>query len=176
VRRFAWQIGGMGVAVGAVAVLGVLAFGCGGGGQPAPRATASPSVRATATPDPRIAVVEAAVRRYVQALQDSARAGDPAPVNALVVPGSQAAGNAGVASSFSRDNHYAFISSRIEFSSVKANISTSTATATATYSLYGHTADWPSLTPREADHESARFDLALELELRDNVWLVSRSS
>jgi hypothetical protein len=179
VRRYGWQIGGLGVAVAAVVALGLLAFGCGSSGGTPPRAvspSASASVRASATADPRVAEVEAAARRYVQALQESAKSGDPSPVNALVVPGSQAAGNAGVASNFSRDNHYAFIASRVDFAAVAATVNRTTATAKVTYALYGHTADWPSLTPRESDHETGSFDLSLDLELRGSQWLVSRSS
>jgi hypothetical protein len=179
VRRYGWQIGGLGVAAMAVVGLGMLAFGCGSGAQPPPHAvspSASPSVRASATVDPRVAEVEAAARRYVQALQESAKSGNPTPVNNLVVPGSQAAGNAGVASSFSKDNHYAFIASRVDFGSVVAAVNQDTATAKITYALYGHTADWPSLAPRESDHETASFDLSLELDLRGSQWLVSRSS
>jgi hypothetical protein len=176
VRRFAWQIGGLGVAAGACVVLGVLAFGCGSGAPARPSATASPTARPTASADPRVAEVDAAVRRYVQAREDSARTGDPTAVDALVVPGSQAAGSAGVASSFSRDNHFAFIASRIDFSRVDAQVNVDSATATVTYSTYGHLADWPSLKPREADRENGPFTLKLVLELHGTAWLVSQSS
>src|SRR5579884_3792451 len=151
VRRFAVQVGGVGVALAGVAALGVAAFGCGSAAPPAVRASASASARATATADPRVAEVEAAVRRYVQAMQDSARTGDATAVDALVVPGSQAAGNAGVGAAFSRDNHYAFIASRVDIASLTVSLNVTTAMASVSYSLYGHTADWPSLKPRESD-------------------------
>jgi hypothetical protein len=139
---------------------------------------ATPSVRATATPDPRIAVVEAAVRRYVEAVEASARTGDPTAVNALVVPGSQAAGNAAITADFSRENYYNFIASRIDYNAKSWNIvvANSTATASVRYMLYGHAADWPSLHSREPDHETPEVELKLQFDLRDGNWLVSQSS
>jgi hypothetical protein len=168
----------MGVAVGAVVVLGVLAFGCGGGGQPAPRATASPSVRATATPNPRVAQVEAAVRRYIEAVQASARTGNASGVDQLVVAGSQAEGNAGIVANLSRENHYNFIATSIHLDEAAwiVSLSRETASVTARYSLVGHLADWPSLTPRESDHETPAVQLQLGFELRDGKWLVNQSS
>ena len=177
-RRFAWQIGGLGVGVGACVALGVLAFGCGSSAPVRATATASPTPRPTATADPRVAQVEAAARQYIQAVEDSARTGSAAQVDALVVPDSQAAGNAGVVANLSRANHYNFIASRVDYddSSWHVTLLTDTATLVVRYSLYGHLADWPSLTPREPDHETSAVQLQLEFALRDGQWLVSRSS
>lgn len=178
VRRFAWQIGGVGVALAGVAVLGLLAFGCGSSAPVRPTATASPTPHPTATTDPRVAEVDAAVRRYVQAVEDSARTGSATAVDALVVAGSQAAGNAGIVANLSRENHYNFIASRIDYDASSWHVAVLDATANVTvrYSLYGHLADWPSLAPKEADHETPTAQLQLELALRDGRWLVDRSS
>lgn len=176
-RRFGWQIGGVLVAVAGVAVLCVLAFGrSGAAGHFSP--TARPSVSASPSPtaDPRVAEVEEAARRYVQALQDSAKTGDPGVVDALVVPGSQAAGNAGIASSFSRDNHYAFIASGITYSGWRIDLTGSAASVDLQYTLVGHAADWPSLRPRESDHAQGPIAMHLEFELHGASWLVLQSS
>jgi len=178
-RRFGWQIGGLGVAVGALVGLGGLAFGCGANpSAPVGRHVPAASARATPTPtaDPRVAQVEAAARRYIEAVELSAKTGDPSPVDALVVPGSQAEGNAGIASSFSHDNHYTFVASRIDYGAITVNVEVSTATAAISYRLFGHAADWPALKPREPDHETDQFHLDLELELQGQAWLISRSS
>ena len=178
-RRHAWQIGGLMVAVGAIVVLGILAFGRGDNAR-AIRTTGHPTgtPRATATADLRVAEVQAAARRYVEALERSAASGDAAQVDRLVVPGTQAAGNAGIAASFSRDNHYNFIASRIDYDEPSWEVSVNQASATARlrYSLFGHTADWPSLRPRESDHETNAFQMELEFELHGGAWLVTRSS
>jgi hypothetical protein len=176
-RRFGWQIGGLSVALLAVLGLGMLAFGCGSPQAPAHvRASATVGPRVTATADPRVVQVEDAARRYVQALQDAAKSGDPGGVDALVVPGSEAEGNAGIASSFSRDNHYAFIAARIDYGAWQVTVDSTTANVTLHYTLYGHTADWPSLRPREADRTMNPVTLKLELEFHGSAWLVSRSS
>jgi hypothetical protein len=176
-RRFGWQIGGVVTALGIVVALGVLAFGCGSASpRPSPSRTVASTPHATATSDPRVAQVEAAARRYVEALQQSAESGDPAPVDALVAPGSQAQGNAGIASSFSRDNHYAFIVKRIDYGQLTVSMNTDTATVEIDYALYGHMADWPSLTPRENDRSTALTHLHLEFQLSAGKWLVTRSS
>jgi hypothetical protein len=175
-RRFGWlQIAGLLVACGVIAGLAVLAFARGASPpRPvSPRPTAS--ARATATPDPRVAEVEAAARRYVQALQDSAKTGDPAPVDALVVPGSQAAGLAGIAASFSRTEKYNFIVDRVDFDAASwiAQVNTTTATVSFRYSLHGHDADWPSLRPRETDHESQPLSASYQFELHEGSWLIA---
>lgn len=180
VRRFGWlQIGGLGVALAAVVVLGMLAFGCGSSSPTHPVTPhASVSAHASATADPRVAEVEAAARRYIEAVEQSAKTGDASEVDKLVVPGSQAEGNAGIASSFSQSNHYNFISTRIDYdsSSWQTDVAASTATVDVKYALFGHNADWPSLTPREPDHEIQPVSLHLVFELRGGQWLLSQSS
>jgi hypothetical protein len=178
-RRFGWQIGGLCIAIGAIVALAVLVFARGPSGAPAVhRASASPTTRATPTADARVLAVEAAARRYVEAVEESARSGDPAPVDALVVPGSQAEGNAGVAADISRQDHQNFIASRIDFDerSWSVSVAETVATVTFRYAAFGHAASWPSLRPREADHETREVGMTLEFELRDGLWLVDRSS
>jgi hypothetical protein len=177
-RRFGWQIGGVGVALVAVVALAALAFGACGSSSRVSRSAVSPTARATASADPRVAEVEAAARRYVEALEASAKSGDASAVDALVMPGSQAEGNAGIVSSFSRANGYNFIASRIEYASDSWQVTVvdDTATVLVTYSVFGHAADWPSLRPRESDHEAKPTSLHLEFELSKGQWLVSRSS
>jgi hypothetical protein len=178
-RRFGWQIGGISIAVAMVVALGLLAFGRGSGGTKgvaSPRP--SPSPHATPTVDPRVAEVEAAARRYVEAVEESARTGNPSSVDQLVVHGSQAEGNAAISADFSRENHYNFISSRIDFdeSSWRISVEATTATVSLKYAAFGHNADWPSLRPREADHETTQVRMSLEFEDQDGKWLVSQST
>ena len=179
-RRFGWQIGGLSIAIGALVVLGILVVAHGPTAAVSARHGGLPtaSARATATPDPRVAAVEAAARRYVEAVEASARTGDPAAVDALVIPGSQAEGNAGITADFSRENHFNFISTRIDFdeSSWSVSVSDSSATATFRYTVFGHSASWPSLQARETDHESSGVTMNLDFELRSGAWLVTRSS
>jgi hypothetical protein len=178
VRRFGWQIGGLLVAAAIVVMLALFAFGCGSAPHPSPPPTATSSPHASPTLDARAAAVEAAARRYVQALQDSAKTGDPSGVDALVVSGSQAEGNAGIGASFSRSNHYNFIATRIDFDETAWDVTVrkDTATVRFRFSLFGHEADWPSLTPRGPDHEKGPVELHLDLELRSGAWLVTESS
>lgn len=179
-RRFGWQIGGVTIALAVVVALGVLAFGCGSGSRLAVTPTAHPSPHATATPtvDPRIAQVEAAAKQYVEALERSASTGDPSAIDQLVVSGSQAEGNAAILADFSRENHYNFIATRVDFDETawQLSVEASTATASFQFRLFGHNADWPSLRPRESDHETASIKMSLEFELDGGKWLVTRSS
>ncbi len=94
------------------------------------------------------------------------------------MPGSQAAGNAGITADFSRVNHYNFMTSRIDYDegSWSTTVATTEATATVSYSLFGHTADWPSLRAREQDHETAKVQIHLTFELRSGAWLVAQTS
>jgi hypothetical protein len=180
VRGYGWQIGGLGVALAGVVGLGMLAFGCGSGAAPPGAVTpsASPSVRASVTADPRVAEVEAAARRYIEAVEQSAKTGDASEVDKLVVAGSQAEGNAAITANFSRENRFNFIASRIDYNghSWRTSVGQTTASISVGYSLFGHTADWPSLRAREEDHQTAEVQLQLEFELRDGKWLVVRSS
>jgi len=176
-RRFAWQIGGIAVALGAVLALGILVFAC---GSPATvhLSPATTTPRPSPTADPRIAEVEAAAKRYVEAVEQSAKTGSATMVDQLVVHGSQAEGNAGITADFSRENHYNFMSNRIDFvnSSWQVTVNSSTASVSVQYSVFGHDADWPSLRPRESDHESAPVRLTLELEYQSGQWLVAQST
>jgi hypothetical protein len=178
-RRFGWvQIAGLLVACGLIAGLAVLAFGRGASPPRPVPPRASASARATATPDPRVAEVEAAARRYIEAVEQSARTGDPSEVDQLVVPGSQAEGNAAITADFSRENHYNFIATRIDVdpASTHVTVLSTSASAIVQYVLFGHDADWPSLRPRETDHSTKPVTLHLEFELRADKWLIAQSS
>lgn len=173
VRRFAWQVGGLGIAVGGVAVLGVLAFGCGSAAPVRPSATVSPTARATATADPRVAAVDAAVRRYVQALADAMRTGSPDELGSLSVPGSQAQGNAGVAAHVVHDTGKCFVASDVEVTSLQvAMAGSATATASVAYSLTGYDATFPSQS-QIGPARTVKAQEQLELELVSKQWLVS---
>ena len=176
-RRFGWQISGISVAVAAVVVLGLLAFGCGSGTKVVGTPVAKVTARPTPTVDGRVADVEAAARRYVEALEASAKTGDASAVDALVVAGSQAEGNAGILADFSRENHYNFIAGRVDYdpSSWQVSVGGATATAVFQFELFGHNADWPSLRAREADHESHSVQMNLEFQLEDGKWLVAHT-
>jgi hypothetical protein len=173
VRRFAWQIGGLGVAVAAVVCLGVLAFGCGSAAGPRASAPPTPSVRATATVDPRVAAVDAAVRRYVQALADAMRTGSPDELGSLSVPGSQAQGNAGVAAHVVHDTGRCFVVMALSVNSLSISLAgSSAATAAVAYTLTGYDASFPSLQ-QIASARTVHAQKQLELELVEGRWLVS---
>src|SRR5579884_2727246 len=173
VRRFAWQVGGVGVALAGVVGLGVVAFGCGSGGPAPVRGSASPSARATATVDPRVAEVEAAVRRYVQALVDAMRTGSADEVGALTVPGSQAAGNAGATAHVVQGTGRAFVTTQLQVDSLDVSIVASAdASAVVTYTLRGYDATWPALKQVDSGRMlSGRSEL--ELQFSGGQWLVS---
>lgn len=172
-RRFAWQIGGIGVALGGVVVLGLLAFGCGGSAPVRPTATASPTARPTATADPRVAEVDAAVRRYVQALVDSMRTGTADEVGALTVPGSQAAGNAGVAAHVVHDTGKCFVTTELSITSIHVDLAGSShAVVQVSYTLTGYDAAFPSQQPLDSGRRIASSK-ALELELQGDTWRIS---
>jgi hypothetical protein len=173
VRRFAVQIGGIFVAVAGVVCLGVLAFACGGSGGPRVSPTAAATARATATPDPRVAAVDAAVRRYVQALVDSMRTGSPAELDHLSVPGSQAEGNAGVAAHVVHDTGKCFVTTTLTITSLAIDLAASgTAIADVGYTLTGYDASFPSLQQLGSER-SVHSQKHLELELTTTRWLVS---
>ena len=175
-RRYGWQIGGVGIAVALVAALALLAHTASGHASvPHERTAVTP--RATPTVDVRIAEVEAAAKRYVEVVEHSAKTGDPSEVDKLVVPGSQAEGNAAVTSDFSRENHYNFMANRIDIdeTSWQISVTDSVATASFRYSVFGHDADWPSLRPREPDHESKPVGVQLEFEYQGAQWLITQS-
>ncbi|HXA28469.1 MAG TPA: hypothetical protein VN193_06945 [Candidatus Angelobacter sp.] len=138
-----------------------------------PSATASPTARATATADPRVAAVDAAVRRYVQALADAMRTGSPDELGGLSVPGSQAQGNAGVAAHVAHDTGKCFVVTTLTINPMSIDMAgSSAALATVTYTLTGYDASYPSLQQLS----SARMVHAqkqLELALMDGRWLVS---
>jgi hypothetical protein len=119
--------------------------------------------------------VKAVVRTFVMAEVRSAATGDSSQLNQLTTPGSQAQGNAGASAAFSRDAHHNFLASRIDIRerSWMVGVFTDRATATIVYALYGHDADWPSLRPRELDHETSDFRQILSMELANGTWSVS---
>jgi len=173
VRRFAWQIGGLGVALGACVVLGVLAFGCGAGSPARSTATASPTPHPTATADPRVAQVDAAVRRYVQALVDAMRTGSPTELDSLSVPGSQAEGNAGITAHVVQGTGKAFVTRQLQVSELQITLAASTdAMATVSYAMTGYDASWPSLKQLDSDHVLTAKN-TLELQFVDGQWLVA---
>ena len=172
-RRYAWQIGGVATAAAVVAVLVTLSLRGSGTGT---HAGATPTIRASAsaTADPRVEQVKAIARAFVTAEVRSAATGDASPLNQLTTQGSQAQGNAGASAAFSRDAHHNFVASRIDVreASWTVGVFTDRATATIVYALYGHDADWPSLRPRESDHETSDFRQLLSMELTNGIWLV----
>jgi hypothetical protein len=44
------------------------------------------------------------------------------------------------------------------------------------FKLYGHDADWPSLRPREPDHETTTYSSSFEMELVGQKWLIYKST
>ena len=174
-RRHAWQIGGLMVAVGAMVVLAIVAFGRGDNAR-AIRTTGHPTgtPRATATADLRVAEVQAAARRYVEALAASMRTGSAAQLDALCLPGSQAQGNAGVVAGIVQHKHVAFVATDTMITSLSVDMNETTAVATIDYEFTGYDADWPSLHPRAAPR-TMTFHAVLEFSLAGARWLVDSS-
>jgi 3-oxoacyl-ACP reductase-like protein len=172
-RRFGWQIGGLSVALLAVLGLGMLAFGCGSPQAPAHvRASATVAPRATATADPRVAQVEDAARRYVQALGTAMKTGSPDELDSLSVPGSQAEGNAGVAAHVVHDTGRAFVVTALNVTADSATLAgASDATAVIQYSLTGYDAEWPSMK-QVAAPRTVSSQKSLEFSLVGGRWLV----
>lgn len=173
-RRFGWQIGGLTIAIGAVVALGILVFARSPANAPAQH-TALPtaSARTTATPDARVAAVEAAARRYVEALATSMRTGSPDELDSLSVPGSQAEGNAGITAHVVHDASKAFVVTKLDVTSLSIDMLGSTdATATITYALTGYDAAWPSLNEIAAQRR-IEAQRKLELTLLTGQWLVA---
>lgn len=174
-RRFGWQIGGLGVAVGALVGLGSLAFGCGGGSSvPVGRHAPAASARATATPaaDPRVAQVEAAARRYIEALDRAMQTGSPDELDSLSVPGSQAEGNAGIAAHVVHNTGKAFVVTGMSIKTITTNVFSSAATVTVDYVLTGYDASWPALRATDSSTTLAQHE-DLELQAVGNSWLVA---
>ncbi|HEV7680180.1 MAG TPA: hypothetical protein VGQ42_16585 [Candidatus Dormibacteraeota bacterium] len=171
-RRFGWvQVAGFFVACAVVAVLAVLAFGRGAAPPRPVSPRASSSARATATPDARVAEVEAAARRYVQALATAMKTGSPDELDALSVPGSQAEGNAGVSAGLVQNSHKAFVTNRVTFGKSNTNVNSSSATVDMEYSLAGYDADWPSMEVRSTER-TITGRAVLEMTLTRGRWLV----
>jgi hypothetical protein len=178
VRRHLVQIAALTVAVGAVAVLAVVAFRPSGGSGGAGAARSPVTSRASATPDPRVDEVKAVARRYLEAFWESAKTGDTSAVHTLTVPDSQADGNAGTAATISKGAGHNFVVQRIDFDerSWVLNVSSDHATVAVAIRLYGHDADWPSLRPREPDHETTIYQSQFEMEQVRSTWLIYKSS
>ena len=178
VRRYLVQIVAVTVAVAGVVVLGVFAFrpsgGAGGSGVVRSPVTAV----TTATPDPRVDEVKAVARKYLQAFADSARTGDTSAVDALTEKDSQGYSNAAIAARISKDAHHNFVALRIDVddSAWRVDVFSSHATVTVSYQLYGHDADWPSLRPRETDHETSSFRATFQMEVVRSTWLIYESA
>jgi hypothetical protein len=175
-RRFGWQIGGVVTALGIVVALGVLAFGCGSASpRPSPSRTVASTPNATATSDPRVAEVQAAARRYIQALDNAMKTGSPQELNSLSVPGSQAQGNAGVPAHIVRDTGKTFVVTALIVEHTAVDLSSTTALVTVDYSTEGYDAKWPSLTPLGVPR-TLRHHEVLELDSSQGQWLVASAS
>jgi hypothetical protein len=176
VRRHLVQIAALTVAVGAVAVLAVVAFRPSGGSGGAGAAMSPVTSRPTATVDPRVDQVKAVARVFVKAYWDSARTGNVETVRALTEPDTQAEGNALVAATISKTEHHNFVASRVDFddTSWQATALSDHATVRVAYRLYGHDAAWPSLAPRENDHESTVLTDNFQMQLVGTKWLVTK--
>ncbi len=159
VRRHLVQIAALTVALAAVAVLAVVAFRP-SGGRDAGAVHAPVTSRPTATADPRVDEVKAVARRYLEAFWESAKTGDTSAVDALTEKDSQAYSNAAVAARISKSANHNFIA---ETDGVRRGSLGDRAVVRRTqlllraYRLVGHDADWPSLRPREPDHETTAY-------------------
>lgn len=172
VRRHLVQIGALTVAVVTVAVLAVVAFRPSGGGTGVSgvRVTAP----ATATADPRVGEVKAVARAYLAADWDSAKTGDTSAVDALTEKDLKAFSDAATSARISKEAHHNFVALRIDTDerTWAVDVLSTQATVTVTYRLFGHDADWPSLRPREPDHETDAFRTEFRMELVGGNWLI----
>lgn len=174
VRRHLVQIVAVTVAVVGVLVLGVLAFRP-SGGSGGPAVVRSPATaRTTATPDPRVDEVKAVARRYLEAFWESAKTGDTSAVDALTEKDSQAYERAALNARISKSEQHNFVASRIDIdeSSWTVRFSATKATVVVAFRMYGHDADWPSLKPRDSDHETTRLQSSFDMESSGPRWLV----
>lgn len=171
-RRHLVQIAALTVTLGVLAVLAVLAFRPSGGRSGVVRV---PVVgRATATADPRVGEVKEVARKYLEADWDSARTGDTTALDAMTERDSQAFSDAATAARISKEAHHNFMAVRIEIdeSTWAVEVLPTHATVAVTYRIFGHDADWPSLRPREADHETDAYRSEFKMELVGDSWLI----
>jgi hypothetical protein len=120
-----------------------------------------------------VAAVEAAARRYVQALADSMRTGSPDELDRLSVPGSQAEGNAGVSAHVVHDSGKCFLTTTLQINSLAVTlVGSSTAVADVSYTLTGYDAEFPSLR-QIGPTRTVQAKKQLELELVGTRWLVA---
>ena len=170
-RRYGWQIGGVGIAVALVAALAVLAHSASGHAA-APHERAAVTPRATPTVDVRVAEVEAAAKRYVEALDTAMRTGSPDELDSLSVPGSQAEGNAGVAAHVVNDTGRAFVVTVLDVANNSATLAGSAdASVVIAYRITGYDAEWPSLK-QLAPPRTVSSQKNLDLTLVGGRWLV----
>lgn len=166
------QIAAVTVTLVALVALAVLAFrpSAGRGGL-----VHSPVVaRATATADPRVGEVKAVARAYLLAFWESAKTGDTSAVDALTEKDSQAYGNAAMGAYISKSEHHNFVALRVDVDDSAWTVQplSDSATVDVAFRLFGHDADWPSLRPRETDHETTIYRTELKMEKVGQAWLI----
>lgn len=166
--RWRWQV--VGLALAAVLIGGFAWVASRDSAGTRPGAAVSPTASPTA--DPRVAMFKQLTVQFLQALDDSDRTGSASAADALTVPGSQAAGNAGINADISIQNHKNFMVSRLDLDESSWRISPA-GIVDVRYSVFGHEATWPSLAPLEADHERGPFAIHLEFEDFNGQWLVN---
>lgn len=169
-RRYGWQIGGVGIAVALVAALALLAHASSGHASvPHERTVVTP--RATPTVDVRVAEVEAAAKRYVEALDTAMRTGSPDELDSLSVPGSQAEGNAGASAHVVHNEGKAFVVTDVTYHHVNVETLTTAATATLDYAITGYDASWPTLHATGSSQTIAQH-VVFDFSLVNSSWLV----
>jgi hypothetical protein len=120
-----------------------------------------------------VAEVDAAVRRYVQALVDSMRTGSPTELDSLSVPGSQAEGNAGITAHVVQGTGKAFVTTHLQITELQVTLVGATdATATVSYTMTGYDASWPS-QKQVGSERTLSAKNSLELQLLSGQWLVA---
>ena len=134
-------------------------------------ASAAASPVGTATPDPAEAQVEAAVKAWIQAYQDEYRTGDPKPLSALDVPGSQADGESGSPVINIRTTGRTFLTPTVTYNAIQVDAVPPSASADVTYTAVGQDAAWPSLAPQGAPRQ-ATIHVRFTLDLINGQWLV----
>lgn len=176
VRRHLPQVAALAAAVFILAGVGAAALRVAGTPQPGNATRPPVTARTSATPDPRVDEVKAVARRFIEALWESARTGDPSAVRALTEAGTPAEGTSLVAATISRSSGHNFMASRVDFDETRWRIDLlyQHASVKVSYRLYGHDAEWPSLRPLDADRETPAYPGAFQMDLVGQRWLVAK--
>jgi hypothetical protein len=168
VRGMRLQLLGLLAAAALVGGIALLVSRDGGGSRPgaAVVATASP------TPDGRVAMFKQLTVQFLTVMNESAKTGDTKAADPLTVPGSQARGADALTAEASLKNKRNFIVTSLDFDESAWHVDP-VGTLEGRYSVIGHEASWPDLTPLEGDHARGPFHIHVEFLDFNGKWLIN---